>query len=298
MRSEKEMYELILGYAEKNDDIRAVILNGSRANPARVPDPFNDFDIVYLVRDAAPYKSTPLNIEYGEKLFGKMLVFERTDDNELFGDDIPDTVCYLMQFADGNRIDLTIADIKRYEAYCFDDRLSVVLLDKDEIIPKLLPADESSHFITPPNERTFSECRTEFWWVAPYVSKGLWHGQLLFAYKHLGIIREMHLQMLKWYAGAIHGFDLSVGKAGDRLAKLLPEELWRDYLSTFAICDERDIWRALFSACDGFSRLSVITAEKFGFCITDSYDKEVPKFLRYTESLPRDAATIDFNIEN
>mgnify|MGYP000256913645 CR=1 FL=1 len=51
MRSEKEMYDLILGYANADENIRAVILNGSRANPNRKPDPFNDFDIVYLVSD-------------------------------------------------------------------------------------------------------------------------------------------------------------------------------------------------------------------------------------------------------
>ena len=31
MRSEKEMYDLILGYANADENIRAVILNGSRA---------------------------------------------------------------------------------------------------------------------------------------------------------------------------------------------------------------------------------------------------------------------------
>ena len=56
MRSEKEMYDLILGYANADENIRAVILNGSRANPNRKPDPFNDFDIVYLVRDLTPCK--------------------------------------------------------------------------------------------------------------------------------------------------------------------------------------------------------------------------------------------------
>ena len=39
MRSEKEMYDLILGYANADENIRAVILNGSRANPNRKPDP-------------------------------------------------------------------------------------------------------------------------------------------------------------------------------------------------------------------------------------------------------------------
>ena len=37
MRSEKEMYDLILGYANADENIRAVILNGSRANPNRKP---------------------------------------------------------------------------------------------------------------------------------------------------------------------------------------------------------------------------------------------------------------------
>ena len=50
MRSEKEMYDLILGYANADENIRAVILNGSRANPNRKPDPFNDFARSYSVQ--------------------------------------------------------------------------------------------------------------------------------------------------------------------------------------------------------------------------------------------------------
>ena len=81
MRSEKEMYDLILGYANADENIRAVILNGSRANPNRKPDPFNDFDIVYLVRALTPCKEKAYY-----KDFGEILVFERTDENELFED--------------------------------------------------------------------------------------------------------------------------------------------------------------------------------------------------------------------
>ena len=49
--------------------------------------------------------------------------------------------CYLMQFADGSRIDLTIARVEDYRGYCFDDRLSMVLLDKDGFLPALPPPD-------------------------------------------------------------------------------------------------------------------------------------------------------------
>ena len=56
MRSDKEMFDLILNVARNDDDIRAVIMNGSRVNPNVKKDPFQDFDIVYFVRDVEPYK--------------------------------------------------------------------------------------------------------------------------------------------------------------------------------------------------------------------------------------------------
>ena len=293
MRSEKEMYDLILGYARARADIRAVILNGSRANPNRVPDPFNDFDIVYLVRDLTPYKTAPVY-----KDFGELLLYERTDENELFHEAYPEYVCYLMQFADGSRIDLTIAETARWRGYCCDDRLSVVLLDKDGLIPPLPAPDESSHYIERPTAQTFFECRTEFWWVAPYVSKGLWRGQLLFAQAHMeSCIRKMLLQMLKWYAGALHGFDRTAGKCGDNLERLLPAPVWAGYLETFARCDAADIWRALFQAGALFTEISKLTAEALGFTIEDEYDRRVTAFLQYTHDLPRGAETLDFTVD-
>ena len=297
MLCEQTMYDRILGYANSREDIRAVVLNGSRANPQRKPDPFNDFDIVYLVRDVAPYKEKPLDREYGEALFGDMLVCERTDENSFFNDHYPEFVCWLMQFADGNRIDLTIADIKNYERYCFGDGLAAVLMDKDNILPPLPPQNESAYYITPPTQQHFFECRTEFWWVAPYVTKGLWRGQLLYAWEHVTTIRKMLMQMLKWYAGALHGFEITFGKKGDRLAEYLPPELWHAFLDTYPRCEEADICRALLACCTLFTTVSGLVAERFGFSISDEYDRRVTAFLHYTLDLPKDANTLDFLID-
>lgn len=107
----------------------------------------------------------------------------------------------------------------------------------------------------------------------------------------------MLLQMLKWYAGALCGFDRTAGKCGDRLEQLLPPELWNGYLETFAVCREDDIWRALFKACELFTAVSKLTAEALGFAIDDEYDRRVTAFLRYTHDLPRDAETLDFTAD-
>jgi len=51
MRSEKEMMGLILNTAREDERIRAVIMNGSRVNPNVKRDCFQDYDIVYVVKD-------------------------------------------------------------------------------------------------------------------------------------------------------------------------------------------------------------------------------------------------------
>ena len=58
MRSEQEMLDLILETARNDERIRAVIMNGSRANPNALRDPFQDFDIVYLVTETAPPRNS------------------------------------------------------------------------------------------------------------------------------------------------------------------------------------------------------------------------------------------------
>lgn len=52
MRSEQEMYELIIGTARADERIRAVYINGSRTDKNAPKDIFQDYDIVYAVCEA------------------------------------------------------------------------------------------------------------------------------------------------------------------------------------------------------------------------------------------------------
>ena len=51
MRNEKEMMDLILGVAEKDERVRGVYMNGSRTNSNSRKDIFQDYDIVYVVSE-------------------------------------------------------------------------------------------------------------------------------------------------------------------------------------------------------------------------------------------------------
>ena len=49
MRTEAEMMDLILDVAKNDERIRAVRMEGSRANPAAPKDNYQDYDIIYYV---------------------------------------------------------------------------------------------------------------------------------------------------------------------------------------------------------------------------------------------------------
>ena len=76
MRNEKEMMDLILGVAKKDERIRGVYMTGSRTNPNAPKDVFQDYDIVYIVRETGSIR------EYRELIdfFGRRLYKQYQDD--------------------------------------------------------------------------------------------------------------------------------------------------------------------------------------------------------------------------
>ena len=141
MRTEREMTALILGVAERDARVRAVFMNGSRANPNAPRDIFQDYDIVYVVEETASFRAQPGWVD----VFGERLVMQTPDEMDHAAGqptDLARCYGYLMQFADGNRIDLRLMTLPRALEECQSDSQTIVLLDKDGILPPLpLPSD-------------------------------------------------------------------------------------------------------------------------------------------------------------
>jgi aminoglycoside 6-adenylyltransferase len=176
MRSEEQMLDLILNTAKEDERIRAAILNGSRANPDAPRDIFQDFDVVYLVTEVASFEQDTEWI----KRFGEFMNLQTPD---VMGDSPPNddgSFAYLMQFSDGNRIDLTLYPIAKLGEFG-QDSLSLLLLDKDSLIGALPPASESDYLPQPPTPGEYADCCNEFWWVCTYAAKGLWREEIVYA---------------------------------------------------------------------------------------------------------------------
>lgn len=290
MRTEQEMMDLILNTAREDDRIRAVILNGSRVNPNAPRDPFQDFDVVYVVTDVAPFR--PPGGERWIERFGELMILQMPEDMQDPEPRDDGGYCYLMQFADGNRIDLGLWPADR-AGELERDSLSVLLLDKDGIVEPFDPPHVGDYLPRPPTAKAFADCCNEFWWVSPYVAKGLWREEIIYAKHFLDhFVRDQLVKMLNWYVGVETGFRGNPGKFGKYLQRYLEPELWELLQRTYADADYERTWQALFATCDLFRRLALRVAAHFGFEYPYGDDERVSEHLRHVKSLPRDATEI------
>lgn len=291
MRNEQEMFDLILGFARNDFRIRAVYMNGSRTDPTAKKDIFQDYDIVYVVSETRPF----INDKSWLKIFGEIAVMQEPDNNSLY-DDVPDLderYAYLMQFEDGNRIDLTLQTIEVTKVNYFSDSLTLPLLDKDGLFPEIPSPSDKDYLIQKPDAERYFNCCNEFWWVSPYIAKGLWRKEILYALEHLEkCVRPMLLMMLSWDAGIRTGFSVSVGKSHKHLERYLPPETWACLLKTFPAAEEHAVWEAVFEAGSLFRETAAFVAREMGFVYDGEQDRRTTALLRDIRALPQDAVGI------
>lgn len=292
MRTEKEMFNLIIGTAKADDRIRAVIMNGSRTNPNVPKDIFQDYDIVYVVTETSSFLE---NRDWINR-FGKPIIFQLPDEIDKINGhqtQFERNYGYLMQFDDGNRIDLHIqtADLAIEELK--SDKLSIILLDKDNILPKMPPPSDSDYWVKKPNNDLFCSCCNEYFWVLLYVAKGLWRYEILFSLDILNLyVRPELLKMISWYVGIKTDFSCSIGKCGKYLNKYLPDDIWQTYLASYPKADINSIWESVFIMSDLFKKIALEVSKEFGFTYNFDEASRSLNYARHIKDLPKDAKEI------
>jgi len=288
MRSEQEIIDCVLDFARKEQNVRVVLMNGSRVNPNVKREVFQDFDIVFLVKEVDPYKRNKRVVSY----FGDIMILQTPDD---MNDPPPEDdghYAFLMQFMDGNRIDLSFNSIDRLDDH-LDDSLTVVLLDKDNIVKELPPPSDKDYLPKEPTEKLFQDCCNEFWWCSPYVAKGLWRQELTYA-KHMldVVIREQLMKMLTWHFGIKTDFKKSPGKLGKYIKSNVEPDIWTALEMTYSDSDFDNIWESLFSMGSLFRRMASSVASVYGFQYPQKDDERVTEYLHRIKNLPWDAVEI------
>jgi aminoglycoside 6-adenylyltransferase len=281
MRSETQVLNQVLQFAQDNPMVRAVQMNGSRVNPNVTKDIFCDYDIAFFVTDPDHFFMDQSWIKY----FGDLVIVQQNDWVE---DGITGHI-FLMLFSDGVRIDLAFDPVEHIEKY-LDDSLTLVLLDKDQAIRQLPPPSDANYLTKRPTRDEFDETTNEFWWCSTNVAKGIWRDELCYVkWMYEVIVRECIIKMLAWYLGIKHDWNLYPGDHGKWFKKFLPLELWESYEKTYAGADYEAIWASLFEAGCLVRKIGIEIAEALGYEYPIEDDARVTEYLQKVRSLPKDA---------
>jgi len=278
MRSPEEIKKLIIDFARSDERIRAVLLNGSRANSKISPDEYQDYDIVYVVDNIESFISD----KGWTNVFGDKLIWQLPDEM-VVGNEEPDGASQfslLMIFTDANRIDLTLLSKTRIDINNKPDRLTIVWLDKDDMFSNIDLPNDSDHLVKQPTEKEFLDTCNEFWWVCTYVAKGLVRNELTYSKAMLEtVVRPMFMNVVAWYIGVETDFSVSAGKAGRFMKGLLPAGLYDDILRTYSDHIIENNWKALFLMMDIFGKLSRCVSGKLKFKYVASEEENVIAYL-------------------
>lgn len=286
MRNEAEMYDLILKIANADDRIRAVYMNGSRTNKNVPKDIFQDYDVVYIVNETKSF------IEDKEWIhnFGEIWYMQYPEDHPDYPSDRENVYGWLMQFRDGNRIDLHVETIRHAQEHISDDKLCKILLDKDHILPEIPEATDEDYHVKKPSKEQFLCYCNDFWWCLNNAAKGLWRKEIPYVQDMMNFyIRKQLESVLSWKIGIETDFSVSVGKSAKYMYKWLSKEEYDAYLSTYFMGTVEDGWRAVFAMTELFRTVAPEVAEKLGY--EYNYDEEHGsiEFLEHVRNMPEDA---------
>ena len=289
MRNENAMMELIIGVAKRDERIRGVYLSGSRTNSNVPKDVFQDYDFVYVVSETSSFIEDEKWIDvFGERLY--MQLPEKMD--KLLGHDCDLENCYgyLIQLADGNRIDFHLQTLEYSIKDMQHDRLCVVLLDKDEILPEIPKATDEDHWVKRPSKDEYLCCCNEFWWLLNNVGKGLWRGETPYVMEILNLYsRPQLLKMISWYIGMNTNFTCSIGKFGKYIHRHLSQSEIERFLRTYPTGNLEMIWQSIFEMCDLFHELARKVGRGLGYTYNEEEAHNSRLFLECTYELPGDA---------
>jgi aminoglycoside 6-adenylyltransferase len=277
MRTEQEMFELIMKIAREDEHIRAVYMHGSRANPCVEKDEYSDYDIVFIVTEISPF----LNNKEWINNFGKItFIFEGYKvQNKFFMKEINDLSCryvWCILLDDGNHIDLMIETVEEAMNHIhIKNKPTIVLLDKDSCLPEQSQSNNLDCYVKKPCEDEYSAC-----WFLNSVAKGIARDQLPYAKEEFNSKITVTLnRMIEWYIGIQTDFSVSIGNDGKYYKKYLPENIYNLYTKIYSDSSYDNFWNGIFFACELFSKIASSVGDYLGYIYNNQEEKSMIDYL-------------------
>jgi aminoglycoside 6-adenylyltransferase len=272
------MLNKIIKWAEKEDNIHAVILTGSRASKKPI-DKFSDFDIAIFVNNQKKYITDDLWIHK----IAKIWVY------------IPETINFnnysiptrLVIFKDGTNADISIYTLDILKKLISKKELPFacelgykVLLDKYKITKNIPKAPEKRKINTKPTQQEFLSAINIFFFEAYHVAKYLVRNDLWHAKFRDWTTKEYLLKMIEWHEQSTHNFNYNTFWHGKNI-KLWTRKSTLDNLNKiFGHFNKSDSAKSLIYTINLFRQISKQTAKNLNYKYPINIDKNITSFIK------------------
>ncbi len=225
MRNLQSELNKLITFAKKDDNIRAMVLQGSYINDSVELDQFSDLDPLFYVKDLSKFTED----ELWKHQFGTPLSFFNDEGETLNGG-----MWYtrLVLYSDGFKIDFGFQSTGQAQ-YANDMNLYKVYVDKDNLVPKPQVKTDCRFHVKKPTETEFLDRLHAFFFDSSYVVKSIIREELFFE-KYMESVLQMKLRkLLEWYIGYKNDFKVNTGIYGRYFKQYLTEEEWGMLLKTY-----------------------------------------------------------------
>ena len=275
----QELTKRFLVWAEAQQDIRGLLIVGSRARAKFPADALSDLDLVVITTDPNRY----LNETGWFEDLGLVLVtfIEET----AVGQQLERRVLY----RGGHDVDFSIFPASAFRKLIeggfplqIQDvfrRGFRVLIDKDKVLEKLPVPPERTP--SPPTAQEFNQDVNNFLYHTVWTAKKLRRGELWVAKSCCdGHMKRLLLRMMEWHARTVHGWSYDTWFEGRFLEKWAEPEILAELAKTFAHYDKSDIKNALLESVELHRHLSTDVGISLGYQVPASNYSETLRLVR------------------
>lgn len=244
-----EMLARIVGWAGREDNIRAVTLTGSAARGPEALDDLSDLDVELYVKDPARL----LDDDSWYSQFGQVLAVEALSNQDWH----PTRLVYLV---DG-KIDFAIAADTALKETTYTTPFQV-LVDKDGYAASIVT--RSPNATSPPDAAEFLRCANWFSAAALMCAKSIVRDEPWMAKVRDWDLKRHLLRMIEWDHHARHGWTYDTGYDGKHINRWADREVQDAIDHCWSGIATSDMADALVASLDLFEILCARTAKACG----------------------------------
>jgi aminoglycoside 6-adenylyltransferase len=261
----------ILSWAQSEENVRAVVLTGSRAGKEPAHE-LSDYDVILFSNDPNVY----LQEDTWLSAFGNPWIIVR-EKAKAFGKTFHTR---LVIFEGGTKVDWTLMPIPMMEQWLHKNTSPFqVLLDKDNRSSEQLSLPMNTKPLKP-TQKEFHTLIEEFWFEAYHVAVYLKRKDLWSAQFRCGLIRDHFiLKMIEWKSMADTHWAKTPPHNGKDMSSWVSEQIWKEVAAIFPHCDQKECWDSLLKTMALFRRLGNEIADQLKFSYPLKLDTDITDFV-------------------